>query len=102
MNALLALPHWAILALGGAGLSVALAILHVAASELRYHMQMHDFKIRVITLRNEQVRRLEALYSGNDPDGEAGEIFDTPQPAAAPPRPIPNQPPQPQPSRAAA
>jgi len=102
MSALLALPGWALLALAGISIAVGLAILNVVANELRFHAEIHEFKIRVITLRNDQIRRLEALYSGDDPDGEASDIFGADHGMMPDPLPLPTQPESTEPAAAAA
>ena len=76
MDGLLSLPTWALLALLAHALAVGFMDLHIAATAANSYTSLHDFKIEVITLRNAHLKRLKALYSGNDPTGAAASIFD--------------------------
>ncbi len=78
MHAILDLPTWAQLALAVVGLASAMGVLYIAAVSAAHYTELHEFKVNVITLRNQHLRRLKALYSGYDPDGDASSIFGDP------------------------
>ena len=77
MAAVFALPLWALVTLGFMACGFFMSMLHLATSHARQRTELHEFKIAVITLRNEHLRQLSALHSGDDPNGEAASIFDT-------------------------
>lgn len=55
-----------------------MGVLYIAAVSAAHYTELHEFKVNVITLRNQHLRRLKALYSGYDPDGDASSIFGDP------------------------
>ncbi len=83
MHALESLPHWALYALALIGLAAGFGILYIAAVGAAYYTELHEFKVRVITIRNEHLQRLEALITGNDPTGAASAMFNDEVPSPA-------------------
>ncbi|MEN0020187.1 MAG: hypothetical protein AAF747_04800 [Planctomycetota bacterium] len=69
---LVALPDVVWLLFIAVGLLLGFSILHACASEARDRVALHDFKVDVITLRNDYHRRLQALYDGRADD--VGEV----------------------------
>lgn len=83
MLALEALPQWAQITLALIALGGGFGVLYIAAVGAAYFTELHEFKVRVITLRNEHLKRLDALYSGNDPTGSASSMFNDEIPTAS-------------------
>lgn len=87
MHALESLPNWALYALALIGFAAGFGILYIAAVGAAYYTELHEFKVRVITLRNEHLNRLDALMTGYDPTGAASSMFDGEDNASAEPQP---------------
>jgi hypothetical protein len=94
MAAVFALPLWALVTLGLMGAGFFMAMLHLATSHAKQRTELHEFKIAVITLRNEHLRQLAALYSGDDPNGEAASMFGPDSESTSPESPAVAQPPR--------
>ncbi len=75
MDAFLGLPTWALVPLLVLAFAAGFMVLHIAAAAAETRTGLHDFKIKVITLRNGHLQRLKALYSGDDPTGAAASLF---------------------------